>query len=225
MKNSAPFQWMISFLLAVIYFAIRFTCRVQYVNREARDAVLKSEGQAIFTLWHGRLYMMPLLFPLRLKVHALISAHADGRIIKNTAAFFCIGAVTGSSSKGGAAALREMVTLFKKKKRSIFITPDGPKGPRMNAQMGAIELARLTGGTLIPCSISASNGKIIRSWDRFLIPRPFSTIYIAFASGIRVSSKDEREQKLKEVETTMNALQQKLDAQTSLIEVTKGEKA
>lgn len=218
MKNSPVFQWFLAFVLTIINLIIRFTCRIEYIHKEYRDETLKVNDQAIFTLWHGRLFMMPLLFPRKIRVYALISAHADGRIIKNTAAFQGIKTITGSSSKGGAAALREMVSKFKTG-HSLFITPDGPKGPRMQAQLGAVEVARLTGGAIIPCAISAQKGKIVNSWDKFLIPRPFSTIYIRFGEPIHVINKEEREEKRLELEAAMVRLQHELDRKTTLTSI------
>lgn len=209
MKN-AFIQWIIATLIFVIQTIIRLTCRIQIQNKEVIVKAYKEQRPVIVTLWHGRLLLMPLLFPYFMRSNALISAHRDGRIIQKTALLNNIQTVTGSSSKGGATALREMMRKIKDG-QSMFITPDGPKGPACKAQSGAVELSRMTKAPIIPTAISTSRGWILGSWDKFLIPRPFSTIYVKLGEPLTVESKEERDEKTQELEGQLNALQTELD--------------
>jgi len=107
------------------------------------------------------------------EIHVLISLHSDGSLISKTVEKLGIHSVRGSSSRGAVSALKEMCRLIKNGK-DIAFTPDGPRGPGEYAQMGALMAAKLTGTPVYPVSFSTSRRKILNTWDRFLIPYPFS---------------------------------------------------
>ncbi len=148
---------------------------------EIRDAGVAERLAAeqrpfIGCFWHGRMLMMP--FSLRggrhSRLHMLISSHRDGQLIARTVKAFGIGSVTGSTRKGGAAAFRSILRLLRDDE-SICFTPDGPRGPRMRVSPGIVQAARLSGAPILPVSYSARRALVIsRSWDRFLVPLPFS---------------------------------------------------
>ena len=115
----------------------------------------------------------------------LISQHRDGQIIARTVGHFGIKTVAGSSSKGGAQALRAMVKALKAGD-CVGITPDGPRGPRMRATDGAVALARLSGAPIIPATFGAARGKVLPSWDRFLVAWPFGRGVIVWGDPIEV---------------------------------------
>lgn len=115
----------------------------------------------------------------------LISAHRDGELISNTVKHLGIDAAVGSSSRGGAGAFRN---LIKNLKAGIWvgITPDGPRGPRMRATDGVVTLARLSGAPIVPLAYGISNGKVLGSWDRFLLALPFSSGVMIYGEPIHV---------------------------------------
>ena len=211
--SSAAGQWFVALLVAPYLWLLRLTCKRVIMGGGAIEQLYDAEKPVLVALWHGRLLMMPILFPRGRKVHALISAHKDGRIISHVATLNGINTVTGSSSEGGAKALREMLR-HSSKGDTLFITPDGPKGPRMRLSAGTIETARLSGATILPVSISCSKGKLFKSWDRFMLPKPFSTVTIAWGIPVTVpakASKKERAMLQQNVEETMNQLTQTAD--------------
>lgn len=163
------------FLPKLIYLAIRAvyaTMRVRIIGGEIPQAFHDRGVGTIIVSWHGRLLLTP--FPYRGKgVHCLISTHGDGEIIANVMKCFGIRAIRGSSSKRGKEALRAMVRLARDN-RDLAITPDGPKGPAETVKPGVALLARLTGKPVVPLAFSCSRGKRFASWDRFLLPYPFS---------------------------------------------------
>lgn len=133
---------------------------------------LHAQGRPfILAFWHGRLLMMPKCWSFG-PITMLISHHRDGQLIARTVGHFGIEAMSGSSSRGGANAVRGLLKILKGG-HSIGITPDGPRGPRMRASDGVVSLARLSGVPVIPVSYSCA-GWTLRSWDCFLIPRPFT---------------------------------------------------
>ena len=158
-----------------------FTLRYRIVDRAG---VLESppEKPLLWVFWHNKLFVMPHLFeryfPGRLGA-ALASASKDGEIISAFLERFGIRAIRGSSSRGGGRALIEM-------KRAIeagyimAITPDGPRGPRYSISPGVIKLAQITGGLILPIHVTYSSYWQLKTWDGFMIPKPFSRIHITF---------------------------------------------
>jgi len=158
-----------------------FTLRYRIVDRAG---VLETppEKPLLWAFWHNKLFVMPRLFeryfPGRLGA-ALASASKDGEIISAFLERFGIRAIRGSSSRGGGRALNEM-------KRAIdagYImasTPDGPRGPRYSISPGVIKLAQITGGLILPIHVTYSSYWQLKTWDGFMIPKPFSRIHITF---------------------------------------------
>ena len=184
------------------------TTRVCASGGEKVEALRRGGKPIIFILWHGRL--LPLTYHHRGEgVVALISRHRDGEYIARTVERWGFGTVRGSSSRGGTAALRELVRLVRQG-HSLAITPDGPRGPRERMKRGALLIAQLTGAPVVASSAGTDRGWWIRSWDRFLVPKPFSTVRIAYSEPIRVP-RDATEADLEQLEARA---QQTLDRLT-----------
>lgn len=136
----------------------------------------------LWAFWHNRLlisaYMFERFFPTR-RGAAMASQSKDGEIIAAIIAAFGLRPIRGSSSRGGARALIEM-------KRAhdagfdVAITPDGPRGPKYHVNPGIVKLAQLTGSKIFPMHIEYSRCWRLRSWDGFMIPKPFATVTITF---------------------------------------------
>lgn len=165
-----------------------------------------TEGKPfIVAFWHQRLLMMPYTWrsvggdrPFNM----LISSHRDGEIISRTIARFDIKTIAGSTGKGkgGAAALRQILKALKAGE-VVGMTPDGPRGPRMRASDGIIQAARMAGVPIFPLTYSATNRKVIQSWDRFILPLPFSRGVFHWGDPIFVDRKlDEEGMEAKRVE-------------------------
>lgn len=154
---------------------VRATSRIEYRVHPDTAPYMSGEKVGIFTFWHGRIMLMPVFSPPQRRLHAMVSIHRDGQWLAELMAHFGHGLVRGSSSRGGALALREALQVLQTGE-NLAITPDGPRGPAQIAQQGAAALASLTGIPIIPVSISATRRRRIRSWDRFMIVLPFSRI-------------------------------------------------
>lgn len=139
----------------------------------------------ILAFWHGRLLMMPCAWNRRVPIHMLISGHRDGRIIADAVGYFGIHSVAGSSTEGGGAALRAMVRHIKAGE-CVGITPDGPDGPAMQATSGIVAAARLSGAPVIPLAYATRWRRILDTWDRFLLPLPFSRGIFIWGEPIEV---------------------------------------
>lgn len=183
-----PGQWLLALLICAYILMLRITCRFHIQNNHIVQTLKDENKPFIIAIWHGRLLMMPYLFPKNIKARAIISDHSDGRIVKFTAKLFGYKTIVGSSTKGGVRAFKQMLQTLKKGE-SLFITPDGPKGPRGTFQAGAAEAARMTGASLIPVSVSCNQGKFFKSWDKFMLPKLFSDIYIHYHAPLSIDKK------------------------------------
>lgn len=125
----------------------------------------------IYAFWHENL-MLPAYCYGRSDVHVLISQHADGQLIAEVCHHMGFRTVRGSTTRGGAEAVRQMLRLGQT--GHIGITPDGPRGPRRQVQAGLIYLAARTGLPVIPVGIGYAKAWRMNSWDRFAVPKLFS---------------------------------------------------
>jgi lysophospholipid acyltransferase (LPLAT)-like uncharacterized protein len=146
--------------------------RCETHGHEAVDALYREGRHAILAFWHAQQLM--ILIGYRGKgAHVLISQHGDGEIIARIIARFGHQAVRGSSTRGGAGALRALIKVGRSG-RDMGVTPDGPKGPRHVAKLGVIQLAKATGLPIVPLAFACSRKKLFASWDRYIVPYPFS---------------------------------------------------
>lgn len=187
---------------------VSLTSRFRTIGREAADARIRAGEPFIAAFWHGRLLMAPTGWPRGVPLRVMISHHRDGEFITRTAARFGVNAVRGSSSKGGAAALRAMLKVLKQGD-FVGITPDGPRGPRMRAQMGAIVLAQMAGVPIYPATYAVSRRRVAGSWDRFIVALPFSRGVYLWGEAVHVprdADDDVLEAKRQELEDELNRL-------------------
>ena len=161
------------------------TGRWRLIGIDGMSAYVTRGKPIIACFWHGRLLMMLYAWRWKQRRQMLISQHRDGRLIAGIVARFGVATVTGSSSRGGAPAVRQLLGILKSGE-SIGITPDGPRGPRMRAQMGAIRLAQLSGAPIFPVSFGARPRRMLSSWDRLVLVFPFSRGVVIYGDPIDV---------------------------------------
>jgi lysophospholipid acyltransferase (LPLAT)-like uncharacterized protein len=201
--SSQAFQWFLSAVGAGYVLLVRWTSRI---DRPPPP----SGGPFIIALWHGRLSMMhQLRFGNRALV-ALISSHRDGQLISKCASHYNIRSVVGSATRGGMVAMRQLIRLAGEG-HNLFITPDGPRGPRMHVNKGIIELARLSRLPILPAAIATSGGKELHTWDRFLVPCLFSRIAIRWGAPLLVARDGNAAHDAARLETALTLLQSAAD--------------
>lgn len=165
-------------LLRLLFATLRYR-----VRDEAGVVSSPPPERYFWCFWHNRLlitgYMHERFFPTR-RGAALASQSKDGEIISGIVAAFGIRPIRGSSSRGGARALVEMKRAHEEG-YDIAITPDGPRGPKYEVGPGLIKLAQLTGGKILPTDITYSRCWRLKSWDGFMIPKPFATVTFTYA--------------------------------------------
>ena len=150
---------------------------------EHLDAITNVGHHPILALWHGRILAATPYFQRR-GIVAMASENFDGEWIARLLGKFGYGAARGSTSRGGPAALRQLVRDVKA--HGVAFTLDGPRGPAEIAQPGAVWLARATGQPLLPFHSEAASAWTLNSWDRTQIPKPFTTVAMAIAEPIYV---------------------------------------
>lgn len=197
--------WLAAGLIRMVY----LTNRWQVIGGDIPEKFWADGKPFIVCFWHGRIMMMRYIWRGKKPISMLISDHQDGRLIARTVSHLGIKSVVGSTSKGGARALREMVKWIKAGEY-IGITPDGPRGPRMRITDGVITLARLSGVPIVPVSCSVSRGKNVGSWDRFLVAYPFGRGVFIWGDPVFVS-KDGQEDVRSNVEKSLNDLTRRAD--------------
>lgn len=166
------------------------TWRVRTVNGEQLDEARRSGQRVLFALWHGEL--LPLLWHQRGRgVAVVISEHRDGEIIARIAESLGYRTVRGSSSKGASRALLGLTRAIDEGADGA-ITPDGPRGPAHVFASGAAVAAQRSGVPIVPIRASASRAWRLRSWDRFLIPKPFARVTVTMGPFTRVIAESPR---------------------------------
>lgn len=190
------------------------TCSIRILGEPTFRRFRDAGKPVIFTLWHGRLG--PCTYMHRDQgIVALISQHRDGEYIARLVERWGYETARGSSSRGGTGALRQLVRSLREGK-SVAITPDGPRGPRERVKPGAVILAQLSGAPLIPLAGAADRGWWFGSWDRFLIPKPFSRVCIAYGEPLlvpRAASPEELEGWVREAEVRIQAVTRRVDSE------------
>ena len=196
------------YLINGLFLTIRLENRVSPAVQQMID-----ERRGLYAFWHSRLLLINS-FSRGMGAIVLISQSKDGEIIAQILKQQGKIPVRGSSSRGGARALIEILRLLKEKNRICAVTPDGPQGPRFRVQPGIILLAQKLQMPIIPMGSSVSRARILNSWDRFMFPLPFSKYVVLDGKPISVPQEADAEmikQKQIELEVEMNRITQLLD--------------
>ena len=167
-----------SLLSLYLGFALR-TTRWRLDGGEHLGAML-AHPPAVVAFWHERLPLMPILWlraqklpeGARARVHILASSHRDGRFIGAVMRRFHVSVVLGSSTRGGARGLRNLLDILRRGEL-VVITPDGPRGPARQPAFGVAQLAALSGVPVLPCAAQTSRRWVLPSWDGMVVPKPF----------------------------------------------------
>lgn len=204
MSRSAPVLWVASMVIAGYICFVHLTSRRISHIPEASKTYMAGAENCIFAFWHGRLLMAPSLTPKGKPMNVLVSRHNDGEIIASSVRRMGINTVRGSSGRGGDKAGIEIIKRLSQGE-NIGITPDGPRGPNRKAQPGVIQLARLSGATIIPLSASSSRHKMLDSWDKMQLILPFSRLSLSVGEPVHIPADSD--------DTAVKAYQDQLEAE------------
>ena len=163
----------------------------------------------IYCVWHGRILMVPWLNARLRRTHGartvsvLASRSRDGGLVGGYVSRFGLDVVRGSSSRGGATALRALVTAVQAG-RDVALVPDGPRGPRGQLAPGVVALASLTGAPVVPVGFAARPANRLATWDAFLVPAPFARAALVFGAATTIARDADRERARKDVERSLD---------------------
>jgi lysophospholipid acyltransferase (LPLAT)-like uncharacterized protein len=167
--------WAMKLLAATLRLDIRDRCGIGNAAQPVTPV--------IYILWHNRFFCVPPAWHRLCGRHrrtvALTSASHDGDMVARAMAVFGLGSVRGSSSRRGVAALVGLKRALREG-FDICVTPDGPRGPRYRLQPGIIKLAESTGAPIVPIHVRFASAWRLKTWDRFVIPKPFSRVEVVF---------------------------------------------
>lgn len=171
---------------------IYFTCK-----KEFKLPSFLPKEPFIVAFWHGNLLMQPYLYKKvrnSHKIAVMISEHFDGEIIAKTVKSFGIDSVRGSTKKGAAKVLLQAIRKLREG-YDIAITPDGPRGPRYSVADGIVAISQKEDVYIVPFSYKASKYWELNSWDRFMIPKPFSKLTFEIGEPFKIKDMDKESAK------------------------------
>ena len=205
-------SWPARLLIASGFGLYRLWARTLRLQVEDPHGVIEFVRQhpVIFAIWHNRLLMLPRVFdpsfPAR-QSYGLISASRDGDLIAQFIERSGYGTIRGSSSRKGVIALRQLVETLGAD-GNVLVTPDGPRGPVYQVSQGIIFLAQKSGAPIVPIHMEYSSCWRLKSWDRFVVPRPFAKLRAIFGEPIRIPPLTGEEQFEKERVRLQEAMMQ-----------------
>ena len=183
-----PARWLIAVGFRVLQLWVR-TLRYEIDDR-AGVVGKPTDQNYIGALWHNRLLIFPFVlrrFFSNRHGAALISASRDGDLLADAITRFGFDVVRGSSSRLGASAILQLADVLASG-GDVVITPDGPRGPAYELGPGIIYLAQKSRAAVLPVNMEYSSCWRLKSWDRFILPRPFAKICVIIGQPHRVRS-------------------------------------
>lgn len=203
-------------VLAWLVRLLYLSTRKQMVGGERMREMNARGGNYVIAFWHSRLLMMRFVYEGP-GIHVLVSAHRDGEIVSGMLAKLGAPSVRGSSRRGGARALVQMARLLEQG-RDLGTAADGPRGPVGVVKPGTAWLCARTGRPVVPAAFSASRALRLRTWDRLLIPRPFSRAFWVAGEPITPREGEGVEELRRRIEAALHEVTARADAVAGLAE-------
>lgn len=189
---------------AAVVRALGSTWRLIEVGGEAVEEEHAAGRRVVYAFWHRDILAMAYA-KRGTGTHVLISWHRDGEIIARLVRRLGIGVVRGSTSRGSARGLADMVHKASSG-HDLAITPDGPRGPACVMQPGVVHLSTSAGASVVPVGVAASSVRRLSTWDRFVIPLPFARMRIVYGAPVRIEAGADVDSALSVLEETMASL-------------------
>ncbi len=156
------------------------TCRFRVEGGENWLRFRREGRPVILVLWHAQL--LPLVHERRgTGTVSLVSEHSDGEYIARVIGRMGMSTVRGSSTRGGIQGLKGLIRAARAG-HDLALTPDGPRGPARVFKPGALLAAQITGLPVIPYAAASSGAWRLASWDRFMVPQPFSAVRVGYGA-------------------------------------------
>jgi lysophospholipid acyltransferase (LPLAT)-like uncharacterized protein len=188
---------------------LRASLRVELLHGEYFADLQSRRVPILLSLWHGRMFL-PIDAHRTQGIVTMASKSADGDIITAWLQNHGYTVLRGSSTRGGSDALRRMV-YHVRSGRNAALTVDGPKGPARVVQPGVVRLARLTNAWILPISFSSSWPMFFRSWDRYLVPKPFSRNFVSYGEPFPIRPELSDEAALTKIASAIDEITEEAD--------------
>ena len=200
--------WVLAFIAYLYMYLVFMTSLTVFIMPKNINNLRKKSF--IFTIWHGRLLGVFFVKFFFKKMYLLVSNSSDANVVNDLCKIGGASVVRGSSKKDGVLALKKMVDMLKVEDSIFGITPDGPIGPRMRLSLGAVQLSKISKKPILVVGFSAKNALYLKNWDRFMVPMPFTKIYI-YIEEVSFSMGENIEEYREKIETKMNKTMWKYD--------------
>lgn len=179
------YNYILPYLLYGFIYLLCLTIREENKNPEGEEYFNNRDDRYILTLWHGRIFYLFYHFRNRPDLNLLVSPSEDGDLLANVARLLGYTVIRGSTYKQPIAATRKIIRILRQEGHIIAVA-DGSRGPCCKAQSGALQIARLTGAPLIPMTYEAKHHVTLKSWDRHIIPLPFTRCTVNFGDPVLI---------------------------------------
>lgn len=200
----------LGFLLFVAIGMWRATLRIRVVGEEHRRRLMEEGLPLLHVIWHQRMVLGILKYPWR-GVTTMASLSKDGDVIAGFLWWWGFRVARGSSSRGGGEALEDMADVLRGTRRWAALTPDGPRGPARRCKPGIGKLSDALGAPVIPVGTSSTRPRFLRSWDRYLLPMPFSRGVIVYGEPLARAEGESPEAFLARVDAAVDAMTDEAD--------------
>ena len=207
------FNYVIPYLLFGVVYLWCMTLRSKNLNEEEENHFKNLTGPYILTLWHGRIFYLFYYLRRHPDYFLLISPSEDGDLLARLARLMGYSVIRGSTYKKAVSAARSLIKVLRRNQRIIIIA-DGSRGPRCVAQPGSVQLAGITGAPIFPMTFGTKNKVVLNSWDKLVIPLPFTRCTLNFSSPISLPPKSSEqiiEEKRLELENALNQINKASD--------------
>lgn len=212
--RTAPVLYLIGKMAYLYSYLVGKTGKFEVHGADEMDAIYTQNNGGIFVGWHGRVLMLPYFWHGTQPVKALVSPHADGRIIACTLASYNIGSIDGSTDQKAARAAVDIVKELRQG-TIVALISDGPRGPRMRLNKSVIYFAKKSGKPIIGLTYSSERAKVFRkAWDALMLPKLFKKGIVFTTKPLFVPSDatdDDVERLRLQFETELNELTFKAD--------------
>jgi hypothetical protein len=189
---------------------VRVLCKSVRIKTYGSENLNKVKSNYVLAFWHGTM-LLPWYVNRNKNIAAIVSSSSDGELLARALTKWNYRVARGSSHKGGREALDTLIN-YAEENYSVTITPDGPTGPPKVMKAGAVITAKKTGIPLILLGVYINNKFVLKSWDSFEIPKPFSKAVVVYSEPLYFEKSltyEETDIKIREAGNLLNDLQLK----------------